>query len=568
MIFSKLFKKKKWQSEKVSERLAAVAELDVNDSANKSILHELAFNDADEKIRRATLEKLNDFALWWQAFKNDASDMIKKMAEKTILEALSGKGTTPLDASLKRKFVEQCNKTQLLEQVVFELNDESLIIDTINKIDKEQLYNKAITNSSLTDTLKQSLIVKIDDVAQLKKLSKKLSGVLQEQVETKITTIQEALEKPVKLEKQIRLLLAQLNALKDKTDFVLVNQKQKEFAAQWRALEGELNVLDEDTFKELVSKRTAIEESLERIQAPIKQAWMEQHAAKDLAITQQKNLDELMHELTHVESEVTQSIADDKDIEQSEISAQINKINHNVMEAELTEQGKSALLTRAESIFNRATKVPQIKAAIAKASELLEQFKQLTLPSDLASLNEVNPQFKTLRNEWQANEKEVGIAMPTAIEQEYQSLFEQWKPVIDELEKEQRQLFSQTRRKLSELEGLVNRGKFHSAFGLYKKLTFWISDLNEYYVSQISRKWEQLEQDVEKLKELEQSFSAPKKQELIADIKKLAEAPLADATEQAYRVRLLRSNWQRLGHTVPTEEEKAEEQATNEEFTN
>ena len=71
---------------------------------------------------------------------------------------------------------------------VFELDDETLIIDTINKLDKEHLYTKAITNSDLPAALKQSLVDKIDEVAQLKKLSKKLAGDLLEQVETKITT--------------------------------------------------------------------------------------------------------------------------------------------------------------------------------------------------------------------------------------------------------------------------------------------------------------------------------------------------------------------------------------------
>ena len=71
MIFSKFFKKKKHLSEKVSDRIVAIAELDGKDSSSKSILHELAFNDGDDKVRRAALEKLNDFALYWQAFKKD-----------------------------------------------------------------------------------------------------------------------------------------------------------------------------------------------------------------------------------------------------------------------------------------------------------------------------------------------------------------------------------------------------------------------------------------------------------------------------------------------------------------
>ena len=93
-----------------------------------------------------------------------------------------------------------------------------------------------------------------------------------------------------------------------------------------------------------------------------------------------------------------------------------------------------------------------------------------------------------------------------------------------------------------------------------------LADLNDYYNHQISRKWEQVQQDIEKLKELESSFSEPKKHELIDQIKKLAESPLGDASEQAHRVRMLRSNWQSLGFIATSDEEIEQEKALSETF--
>lgn len=554
MIFSKFFKKKKWLSDKVSERLAAVAELDVDLNENKSILHELAFNDADEKVRRATLEKLNDFSLWWQAFKNDESEAIKKYAERIIIESLTDKKQTNLDDTLKRQFILECNKTQLLEKVVFDLNNDELTVTTIEKINKENIYFKAITDSNLSDSLKSGLLSKVEETNQLKKLAKKLQGQLLAQVETKLIELKEAEEKPIKLEKQVRLLLAQFNALKDKSDFAEVEQKQQSINRQWLQVTQDFAILPAEIVSEINEKFESISNSLERIHAPIKEAWQKELAAKELAETKSNNNDKLQNDLATIESKVTQSIADDQDIDQSIISSEINRITHQCNELELNTSDKESLLKRAESIFNRANQVPQIKAAIVKAKEMLTSLKELTLPTDLQSLNEINPIFKSLRNDWQNNLKEVGIALPSSIAEEYQASFSQWQKAVSELEKDQRQLFNQTRRKMTELESLVSGGKFHSAFGLYKKLTFWIADLNDYQKNQIERKWDQLEQEVGKLQELEKSFSNPKKQELIADIRKLAESPLVDATEQAHRVRLLRSNWQSLGHAGDEEE--------------
>jgi len=554
MIFSKLFKKKKWQSKKVSERLAAVAELDKADHANKSILHELAFNDGDERVRRATLEKLNDFALWWQAFKHDFSDSIKKYAERIITESLIGERDTNLDPRLKVEFIEQCNKTQLLERVVFDLNDQELTLNTIKRLNKDTLNFKAITDSSLPIESKLNLLENLTDVNQLKKLTKKLDGELLTTVDNKLEQLRLDAEKPVKLEKQVRLLLAQLNALKDKSDFALIADKQTEMESQWQLAASQFDVLADNVKAELLEKHEKITATLERIQSPLKAQWQEQQENELLQQQQQDNFKAISAELTAVESKITQSIADDSEIEQSQLSSDINAITHKCAELQLKESSRVELLKRAETIFNRANQIPKIQQAILLAKSLLEKLQQLPVPQDLAQLNEITPELKDLKKQWQQNLKDVGISLPTDIATEYAKLLKQRDGKVTEFEKQQRQTFNQIRRKIPELEVLIQEGKFNNAFGLYKKMTFWYADLNEYQQSQIARKWEVLESEIEKLQELQQSFSNPKKQELLADAKKLAETPLVDPTEQAHRVRLLRSNWQSLGHAGDEQE--------------
>lgn len=561
MIFSTLFKKKKWQSNKVSDRLVALAEMDKDDIANKSILHELAFNDGDEKVRRATLEKLNDFALWWQAFRNDYSDSIKKVAERIIIESLTGLKDTNLDSKLKQQFIEQCNKTQLLESVVFDLNDEALTLSTIERLNKDTLNFKALTDSNLSEQAKMTVLSQVNDINQLKKLSKKLQGQLLETTESKIEQLKLEAEKPVKLEKQLRLLLAQLNALKDKNDFALIADKQIEIDTLWLEAISQLEILTDEVKQELLDKHQKITDSLDRIQAPLKAQWQEQQQADMLSQQQSDNFDSIAAELTAVEAKITQSIADNSELQQDELSTDINGVTHKCNELILKPSARVELLKRAESIFNRANQIPKIKLSIEQAKNLLEQLSTLAIPQDLASLNQVNPALKQLKQQWQQNLKEVGISLPTEIASEYQSLLKAREAKVSELEKQQRQTFNQIRRKIPELEVLIQEGKFNNAFGLYRKMTFWYADLNEYQQNQISRKWESLEVEVEKLKDLQSSFSNPKKQELLADIKKLAESPLVDPTEQAHRVRLLRSNWQSLGHAGDEQE-----QTLNEEF--
>lgn len=559
MIFSKFFKKKKHLSEKVSDRIVAIAELDGKDSSSKSILHELAFNDGDDKVRRAALEKLNDFALYWQAFKKDSSAMIKKLSEKALVENLVGERDSNLDAKLKKEFVHQCNKSQLLEQVVFKLGDETLIEHTLIKLDKEPLLLQAIHHPDLPNSLKSKILDSFNEVNQLKKLAKKLSGELLAQVEQKLEDIKVSQELPVKLEKQVRLLLAQFNALKDKSDVAYVEAQIAEIEHQWQ--QADLSMLAPTLEQELKDKYQTIGASLQRILAPKKAEWLAQQKQNELEAQQANTAEALSQQLLSIESKITQSIVDGKEIDQDKLTQDLTVLEQAVSQANVSDESRSSLLTRAQSLINRANELPLIKAGIDKAKVLVTELESLNKPEDLPTLNEMNAEFKRIKGEWKDNLKQVDIAMPASLDEQYKGMLDALQTEVSELEKQQRHLFNQTRRKMSELEHLIDNGKFHSAFGLFKKLGFWMAELNSYQTNQLERKWQSLNEAIDKLHDLERSFSNPKKQELIDDIRKIAEQPLVDPSEQAHRVRLLRSNWQSLGHA-----DDEQETALNQEF--
>lgn len=548
MIFKNLFKKKKWLSEKVSERLAAVAELSLSEPANKPIMHELAFNDQNDKVRRAALEKLNDFSLWWQAYKHDASDNIKKHAEKTVIDSLTGQGSVPVDHQLKSKFIAECNNSQLLEKVVFAIDDETLVLTVLNKLNKDSLYFKAITDSQLSAELKKQLIENTSELSQLKKLAKKLDNGPLDLVNDKIAFITEQAEKPIKIEKHLRLVLARLNALKEKNDFGVIQQQIEQISQEWQQSSSDLLLLPADTQTELEQKYTAINDSLGRILAPLKAEYEQQQALADAEKEMNHNRDELNLALDGIEGQIAQAIGQGEEIDQATVAEAINGVSKQCQEKVLSTSDKAALIARVESIFNRANQVPQIKQAIAEAAVIIDAVAKLEAPTDLATLNVVNPEFRALKKRWQETIDTASMAMPSDIAESYKTHLEHMQQPVWDLERQQKQLFNQCRRKLSELDGLVQRGRFHNAFGLFKKLSFWMADLNEYQQSQLAKKWQDAQSAIESLRDLERSFSNPKKQELLTDIKALAESPIADPTEQAHRVKLLRSNWQSLGH--------------------
>jgi len=547
MIFKTLFKKKKWLSEKVSDRLAAVAELELSDSGNKAVFHELAFNDGDDKVRRATLDKLNDFSLWWQAYKNDSSHAIQRYAEKVIVEALSGERECKLDNKLKQQFIQQCNKSALLEKVVFKLDDEALTLDVIERLNKTPIIVSGILNDALPLSLRMALIERLTDDNQLRKVQKRLHGELLETVELKLQTITDKKERPVRIEKQARLLLAQFNSLKDKQDFQLIVSKREELAEQWGETSKEFDALSNEVEKELTEKFSQIQSQLERVTAPLKQAYEQQTQKQQLLAQQQENAADIKRALLEIESSITEAIAARSELNHDEVAGKVDNVLTACADKSLTKEDGDCLKDKAHKVLERASQVPLIKQCIVNAEHILQQLEALSIPQNIEGYNLVADQYYHLKRTWSENTKGVDIALPQATLQGFESLDRQWLDVVKPLEKEQNQLFSQFKRKLSELQSLIEQGRYNNAFGLYKKLGFWHKELNPKQSSMVENKWLLAQEQMNSLRELQQSISGPKQQEILADIKRLAEHPLSDPTEQAHRVRVLRSNWQSLG---------------------
>ena len=86
MIFKRWFKPK-WQHQDAAIRQLAIAELDHQTPQQKEILHELAFNDGAEAVRRAALERLNEFM---RNVKDGKDNFDKSLIDKTREKFVEG----------------------------------------------------------------------------------------------------------------------------------------------------------------------------------------------------------------------------------------------------------------------------------------------------------------------------------------------------------------------------------------------------------------------------------------------------------------------------------------------
>ncbi|OYW93201.1 MAG: hypothetical protein B7Z18_06960, partial [Alishewanella sp. 32-51-5] len=154
MIFKRWFKPK-WQHQDAAVRLQALESLDPQNTEHKNTLHELAFNDGAEAVRKAALHRLNDFALWWQASKQDAAERLKLYAEQQLVQQLL---TGKVDSALKHKFIEQCQRSSILEQLALQDNDTTLRLSLLQRLGRQDLLMQSLLDATFPVACKAQLL--------------------------------------------------------------------------------------------------------------------------------------------------------------------------------------------------------------------------------------------------------------------------------------------------------------------------------------------------------------------------------------------------------------------------
>ena len=174
MIFKRWFKPK-WQHQDAAVRVKAIAELNRDSSDHKEILHELAFNDGAETVRKTALEQLNEFSLWWQASKHESAERLKQFAEQQLIGMLLD---NRVSAQLKQQFINECNRSSILEKLAQTETDASLKFALIQRLARQDLYLSGVLDPNFSAEQRMALLEFLNDDKTLEKLSRQLDGAL------------------------------------------------------------------------------------------------------------------------------------------------------------------------------------------------------------------------------------------------------------------------------------------------------------------------------------------------------------------------------------------------------
>ncbi|WP_333608574.1 DUF349 domain-containing protein [Arsukibacterium sp.] len=555
MIFKRWFAPK-WQHADAAIRQQALVDLSADNAEHKQILHELAFNDSSETVRRLALHQLNDFALWWQASKQDSAERLKHYAEQQVITALLDGSLAP---AVKKQFVHECQRQSVLEQLVQQEQDAELSYQLLCRLDKIELTSAALLNDVLLPRHKQQLLAQISEPKLLEKLAKQLNAELSAQALTQLQHLQLQQQKPGQLRKQLTLLLAKLNALRERTPLAQLPAQLQQLDAQWQPLLAEFASFAAIESEQLQQKYQQLHSKLQQWLAPKLAEFAEQHAAEQQQQAAEQRYQLLKSALSDLRQQVQQLLLQHELSLTEPLTAELVSLRPQLDDSVLSASQQQTLLSAWLQLEQQLGVLPDLAEKMAQATQLLTSWQQVELPQAQAQLQEAKQHNQQRLQQWRELTRKLPLALPESLQQAFDELNNRWQQQLFQLEQAAKRQAQQCRSKLAEFQRLHAAGRFNVLFGLFKGISEQYQQLTEPEQQQLAKDYQQAQSQLAELTELQQYIATPRKQQLLAQMQQLQAEPLsgedqaaaAEASARAKQVKLARQNWQSLGKADP-----------------
>jgi hypothetical protein len=565
MIFSKFFKAK-WQSKQSVTRIQAVNdELDPNNAQHKTILLNLLEQDPDNLVRRSVLIKLDSFSYWLSACLTNNQKTIREYALAQITKMLQDKHHIKLSNKEKLSLLHDQNNAVLnnsaIENWLQTEQQSDIIIALYKKLNKPQLLLTVFSNKQ-NEAVQQFLLDQVEETSLLEKLQKKaVNSTIETQISQKLANLKEQAEKPIRVKKSAQLVLSKLLALRDQSDYEVVQTKQQQLTEQWQQLLEQFDCLADDEVAEFEQKHAHIIEQLKKTFAIKAEQFAQQQLAKQLADEQQQARDHVKQSLQKVKTQLTTAIFEHNQINESEYNQMFSDLAEFIQSSALNDKEKQQLqnaLNEQQQLFQQ---LPAIEQAVTDATHLISKMSQRPLPQKLEQLNEKQQEFNEWLATWKKVAQQAGQVLPASIVSAQQEIVKLWQNGMAPLIKQQQQLFHNTQKRLNDINRLLSSGKFNACFAIHRKINQQFPLLSLAQQAKLQRVFDKVNEQVTDLSDWEQYIATPKKQALLNEMQALIETPLDNPIAQANKVKDARKMWNSFGHA---EEDEALNKAFNE----
>ncbi|MFT2091282.1 DUF349 domain-containing protein [Paraglaciecola sp. 2405UD69-4] len=563
MIFKKFFQAKHLSPDP-NVRIKAIENLDSKISEQKSILHELAFNDADTKVSLAALQRLDSFVLWYKMSEIAKNELVKRKSIQLVETVLLSDTDTSLTSTERRNFILEVKDSSLINKLLMQpwvQQDTKLAISLLDKIDKPLLRDKLLTNTQ-NEELQIAILDSLHDETSNRKLLNKFikkasTNTVIEKAENLLSSWIKLEKIPLEVEKQVTMLLSRLLTLKDNQNLEYTEKLQEELNSEYSELAESFSHLDETKRGEIQQKYLDITNKVNRNIELLRPIWVAQQA--ELAL--QKSIETVTNSVesyvAEVKAELDSRLAeislDELDAFKGKLTLLGTELIQLISQAPASERGLHQHLEQLNNTVNKyvhtLSHLPELQQQIASAQQLVEKLEAQALPESANQLDEAQAYLNELSQNWRSLTAQSTELFPSELVGRWHKVNKLWNKTIAEFRKELNADLTRCRNKIKAVDSLVRQGKFKAAMGLYQKVQAWFGNLNEKQQGQLQKAFTNVQEQIENLKDWQDYIAAPRKPILLKEAESLIAQPL-QVDAQSAAIKRLRSQWNSLGKTL------------------
>lgn len=556
MIFNRFFTPA-YRSDKPETRLKAIETLSPGKPQDKTILHELAFNDASSDVTLAALRRLNSFALWQKMAMIGHTERVKREAEKQVESMLRGDIAASVSDAERRAFLQESASAALIGEMLLSdtglHDDPSFVLGLLSRVG-DSMLTQQVFHATPNPELQRVIIDDCSDIDLLSRLQRKVTDdAVHAQLAARIDTLVAAQQKPIQLKKTLTLCLSKYQALLEKDDYPDIIEKAAVLETEYHALMADKACLATDERNETEGKYERIRAQVQRHCERLKPQWQAQQAirqAQAMSDEAASRLSELGDALaTLYDQHLLTATADDL----ASVNTQLSQLADILSELASMTTGDTrltALKKRYQQYVIQRDQFSQQQQAAAAALTILEQAESFfsAIDADQDITTESQQRASALARQWRESTAGLRI-VPKDWTKRWNSGWSHWSKTLKSQQAASDAQQKSCRKQLNIIDSQIEKGRFRSAMRAFEALKSDYFALPEDVRNLLAKRFSQTQAAVERLEGWQSYLAAPRKPALLEDAKTLAEQAPDDITGRAEAIRYLREQWKSLGNT-------------------
>ncbi|MFC3031168.1 DUF349 domain-containing protein [Pseudoalteromonas fenneropenaei] len=545
MIFKHLFTPK-WKHPKLHIRESALDKLDVQ--KDQHILTTMALEDSSAQIRRQALSKLNDLGLWWQASKKDQE--LKEHALAQISNAVLN-ANDALSHDIRDEYIDKLAPAKVLEKLAFNDRDTGLRVKLLKRLADASLIEKAFREGD--ERLQRALLELVGQYQLQKALLKHAQGEVKAELEAFLEQQHLAAVMPEQVTQAAKLILAKLNYLREKQDYLQVKSEAEALRSQWTDLE--LHWLTEALQQENLAKfdtlNAKLSTHLARLEVQYEQVQQQEQQREQQAAAVQL-AEQTVAECEALCADIEQLLSGNFLVEvQAQISQAVTQLSAHQY-ASLPEL-QQALQVLAQ-LQQKLESLPKLASAINQFETAFVTLQNCAVPNDITELDSAEQTHQQAHAAAKAQLHHIDVAFRKPLQAKLRAEVTAFAEKIAPLVTVQKATQQQARKKALDTKRLIEQGRFNVAFGVFKGFIAEYQQLTAAYQAPLSALHDELQAKLAEIQDWQKYATAPKRAEILAEVAELVAEVAPQAKQRAAQVKALRQRWNECGKATTAEE--------------